>query len=357
MIDAPTLRNVWWVAMWSQDLGQGQLVARRILDEPLVFYRDEHGRAVALTDRCAHRWAQLSAGKLLANGHLACPYHGLEYDASGVCVRNPHPNHKIPPAMRVRTYALVEKHSAIWIWMGEAEPDPAEIPDFSILDPDAPDPVSKRDYLLMQASWDLVTDNLLDLSHTAFLHDGVLGNAGTIDADTVVEQHGRSVTIRRDYTSIPVPKFFDLLLFGDGAPVDGFNYLSWHAPACMINDTGMMPPGTTRERGTGIRGTHFLTPETDTTSHYHFAASRWNVMPRSDAENAALLEEIAEIRRVAFKEQDEVVIAAQQQRVLESGKEHLRPVLLGVDAGVERVHRVLREMAQAEMQGRIPAPV
>ncbi len=352
MIQVPTLRNAWWVAMWSQDLATEQLVARRIMNEPLVFYRDENAQPVALSDRCAHRWAQLSLGTLLPNGRVACPYHGLEYDRSGACVRNPHPNYKIPPAMRVRSYPVAEKHSAIWIWMGDAPPDESLIPDFSLLDADAPDPVSKRDYLLMKASWDLVTDNLLDLSHTAFLHYGVLGNEGTIDAETLVEQHGSSVTIRREYRGIPVPKFFDLLLFQDGRPVDGFNYLSLYAPACMINDTGMMPPGTTREQGTGIRGCHFLTPETETSSHYHFAAARWNVVPRTDQENAVLLDEIAEIRRVAFKEQDQVVIASQQLRVLEAGKEHLRPVLIGVDAGVERVHRVLRDMAQAEDRAR-----
>ena len=359
MIDVPTLRDVWWVAMWSHDLAPGALIARRIMDEPLVFYRDDAGRPVALSDRCAHRWAQLSGGKLLPGGRIACPYHGLEYDAGGVCVRNPHPNYKIPAAMRVRSYPVEEKHSALWIWMGAGTADPALIPDFSMLDADAPDPVSKRDYLLMQASWDLVTDNLLDLSHTAFLHDGVLGNEGTVAAETIVEPTGRGITIRREYTSIPVPKFLDLLLFQDGRPVDGFNYLTWYPAACMINDTGAMPPGTSRREGTGIRGIHFLTPETESTSHYHFAASRWNedVVPRSAEENAAVMRGITEIRRFAFKEQDGVVIAAQQRRVLEAGKERLRPVLIGVDAGVERAHRILREMAAREAVGALAEPL
>ena len=355
MIEVPTLRNTWWVAMWAQDLPPGQLVARRIMNEPLVFYRTEDGHPTALLDRCAHRWAQLSLGKLLPEGRVACPYHGLEFDAHGICVRNPHPNYKIPPGMRVRSYPLAEKHSAIWIWMGDGDPDESLIPDFSMLDYDAPDPVAKRDYLLMHASWDLVTDNLLDLSHTAFLHYGLLGNEGTIEADTVVQQQGNSITIKRDYKDIPVVKFFDLLLYQDGQNVDMFNYLTWHAPACMINDTGAMRPGTTREHGTGIKGIHFLTPETDTTSHYHFAASRWNVFPRSEAENAELLRQIAELRKVAFKDQDEVVIAAQQMRVNEAGKENLHPVLIGVDAGVERAHRILREMAEREHRAPVTA--
>jgi len=58
MSDVPTLRNTWWVAMWEQDLAPGQLVARRIMNEPLVFFRGEDGRPTALMDRCAHRWAR-----------------------------------------------------------------------------------------------------------------------------------------------------------------------------------------------------------------------------------------------------------------------------------------------------------
>lgn len=357
MTDVPTLRNTWWVAMWEQDLAPGSLVARRIMNEPLVFFRTEDGRPTALLDRCAHRWAPLSLGKLLPDDRIACPYHGLEFDRHGVCVRNPHPNYKIPPTMRVRSYPLAEKHSAIWIWMGDGTPDESLIPDFSMLDDDAPDPIARRDYLQMQASWDLVADNLLDLSHTAFLHYGLLGNEGTIDADTIVEQNGNSITVRREYKNIPVVKFHNLLLHQDGKNVDSFNYLTWHAPACMINDAGAMPPGTTRAQGTGIKGIHFLTPETDTTSHYHFAASRWNVIPRSEEENAELLRQIAELRRIAFKEQDEVIIAAQQLRVNEAGKDNLRPVLIGVDAGVERAHRILREMLAREQKDRehIPA--
>ena len=64
MNEVPTLRNIWWVALWSEDLRPGQLFARRIMNQPLVFYRDAEGKPVALLDRCAHRWAPLSAGKL-----------------------------------------------------------------------------------------------------------------------------------------------------------------------------------------------------------------------------------------------------------------------------------------------------
>lgn len=349
------LRNTWYVALWSQDLAPGKLVTRTLLDEPIVFYRREDGAPVALFDRCAHRFAPLSLGKLRPDDRVECPYHGLQYDEHGICVVNPHGNRKIPPAARTRAYPVVERHSAIWIWMGEQTPDPTAIPDFSILDPEAENPVSKRDYLLMQAAWDLIADNLLDLSHTAFLHDGLLGNAETVDGETTVEQKGNQVWVRRWYPGIHPPGFHDLIFRQDGKPIDSYQLMRWDPPALMINETAVLPVGGTRDQGTGIFGVHFLTPETATTTHYLFAAARWNVIPRSEEDNAELLRQIAELRRVAFEDQDQVVIAAQQQRMRQTS-EPLRPALLSIDAGVVRAHKILESLMDRERAGALVAP-
>ena len=65
-------------------------------------------------------------GKIVGGDRVQCPYHGLEYDATGVCVRNPHGNKHIPARARVKSYPITEKHKAIWIWMGDKAP-----PDYS----------------------------------------------------------------------------------------------------------------------------------------------------------------------------------------------------------------------------------
>lgn len=349
MSEIPTLRNIWWVAMWSQDLRPGELLARRIMNEPLVFYRTGDGRPAALLDRCAHRWAPLSLGKLVAEDRLACPYHGLEYGPDGMCARNPHPNYKIPAAMRVRSYPLAEKHSIIWIWMGDGAPDESLIPDFSPLDPDAPAPAGRRDHLLMSASWDLIMDNLLDLSHVAYLHDGTLGNPSFVEAEILVEEHSpTSVTVIRENKDIPVTGLLDLLLYGEYPRVDVVGNQRWHAPACLFVDAGAMPVGTSRAQGTGIHGYHFLTPETDTSTHYHFVATRWNPISRGEDADAVMAREIADLRKRVFVDEDGVMIAAQQKRINESGKANLKPVLLGIDGGVERVHRLLRQLSANE---------
>ena len=47
---------------------------------------------------------------------------------------NPHGTKNIPPRARVKSYPMIEKHKAIWIWMGDQPADPSKVPDFSVLD-------------------------------------------------------------------------------------------------------------------------------------------------------------------------------------------------------------------------------
>src|SRR6185503_3040995 len=132
-------------ALWSQDLDAGKLVARKILGEPVVFFRAE-GAPAALEDMCPHRFAPLHQGELIPGGGVRCMYHGLEFASDGRCTRNPHGDGALPRNASVRSYPVQEKHTAIWIWMGERKPD-LPIPDFSVLDNGAL--ATHRDSLVM----------------------------------------------------------------------------------------------------------------------------------------------------------------------------------------------------------------
>jgi vanillate O-demethylase monooxygenase subunit len=340
----PLVRNIWWMALWSHDLPPAQVVARRIMDEPLVFYRSAEGKPVALHDRCAHRWAPLSAGRLLPNGGLRCPYHGLEYDEHGTCVRNPHPNYKIPPAMRVRSYPVAEKNAAIWIWMGTDAPDETLIPDIAWLDPGANEPIDRRNYLPMPCNWSLMVDNLLDASHLAILHDGTLGVPEMLDARSRMEQHGpRSVTVSREYKDIPIPKIYDLLTFGQHARVDAFVHNTWIAPSCIEINGGATPVGGAPDQATGAVTVHFLTPETETSCHYFFAGRRWQPIRRDEATETAVMREMGEMRQRVFAEEDGVIIEAQQAlvRAAIAAGDGYRPSAISADVGIQRIHRLL----------------
>src|SRR5262249_39713320 len=117
MISGDYLRNAWYVAAWSDDLGDGGVHGKTILKEPVVLYRKGDGDVAARQDRCPHRFAPLSMGKVINGDRIQCPYHGLEFGPSGACALNPHGTKNIPPRARVRSYPVLEKHKAIWIWM------------------------------------------------------------------------------------------------------------------------------------------------------------------------------------------------------------------------------------------------
>ena len=73
MISGAYLRNAWYVAAWSDGVGDGQLVPRTIMDEPIVLYRKADGAVAAIEDRCAHRFAPLHMGKIVGGDRIQCP--------------------------------------------------------------------------------------------------------------------------------------------------------------------------------------------------------------------------------------------------------------------------------------------
>lgn len=108
------LRNAWYPVGWSKDL-TGEPVARTLLDDPVVLFRMPNGTLAALEDRCCHRAAPLSLGKLVGE-HLQCGYHGLKFDGTGRCVEVPGQK-AIPAGASVRSYVVCEKWRMAWIWM------------------------------------------------------------------------------------------------------------------------------------------------------------------------------------------------------------------------------------------------
>jgi len=288
-------------------------------------------------------------GKLLPGDRVQCVYHGLEFGSHGACVFNPYGGGKIVGSNRVKTYTVVEKHRVAWIWMGNREPNLAAIPDFSVLDIADELAITQCDRITVQANYELVTDNLLDLSHTSYLHDGILGNVEMADSDITVTQDGDTLTVGRASKNAPMPGMFARLLPGGLDRVDKWNTIRWTAPSNLLLRSGVVAPGGEPESGTGYYGIHFLTPETDETTHYHFTAVRWNILTKGDALNRELREQIAATRRFAFAEQDAPVIEAQHSRI-EQSTDVMSFVPLPIDVGPTRYKRILERLIREETQ-------
>jgi phenylpropionate dioxygenase-like ring-hydroxylating dioxygenase large terminal subunit len=149
---------------------------------------------VLLADRCPHRGARLSLGRL-AQGRLQCPYHGWQFDSSGACALVPATPGFTPPASSaVECFPVRQAHGLLWCDLsGQAS---HALPDLSHLPP-------RR---LVYGPFDVATsapravENFLDTSHFAFVHEGWLGDAvhpevppyevtHTVDGRPVIEHY------------------------------------------------------------------------------------------------------------------------------------------------------------------------
>lgn len=104
------LLNTWYMGAWAHEVTQTPL-PRRMLGVGMMFYRTTEGAVVAMRDRCPHRFAPLSKGKVV-DDCIQCPYHGLMFDASGQCVSAPLQEDP-PRSIKVQTFPVVERHGIV----------------------------------------------------------------------------------------------------------------------------------------------------------------------------------------------------------------------------------------------------
>ncbi len=347
------LRNAWYCAGWAADLG-AEPITRTYLNEPVLLYRLRDGRAVAIGERCPHRFAPLHKGKL-RDDCIECPYHGLRFDASGACVHNPHGDGAIPKAARVKAYPLVEQYGALWIWMG----DPSLAGESTLIDAHE---IEKREgwdvvrgQLNVQGNYELLADNLLDLSHVPFLHpflsfDGPPPPGFSFHSE--LKQDGNTVYAINLLTNTPVSPLYKLLW--DNPPEVGEMraHMRWDAPCTLMLDTGMNTVGGSREDGPSLPTAHFLTPETETSTHYFWAQARDRKV--GDEAMSALL---AKGVNDAFQNEDEPMIEDCQRLMGTPDLMSLKPVLLQTDAPAIRARRVLASLREREQKPAVRAEV
>ena len=166
----PLIENAWYLAAWSNELSEKPL-AREIVNKRMVLFRDADGNAAALEDRCVHRAAPLSCGRVVKEG-LQCGYHGLVFDKNGKCTENPADN---IGNLRVRSYRVEERQKFVWVWTGDqALADPKQIVDFPYHD-DTTEWPFQFGYFNFKCSYMLVMDNLMDLTHLGYVHTKTIG--------------------------------------------------------------------------------------------------------------------------------------------------------------------------------------
>ena len=328
------LRNCWYAAAWDDEVAETPL-ARTILDEPVVLFRTADGRLAALEDRCCHRALPLSMGRVEGET-LQCGYHGLRFDTGGWCVAVPGQS-SIPPGARVRSFPLVERHGWVWIWMGEADAaDPASVPDWWWMDHPEWRPVRGGAPFHVEANYLLLNDNLLDLSHVAYVHAGSIGTDNVADFPILSERGEDYVRMSRMVADSPPPPLYGRMGGFEGN-VDRWQVAVSTLPAYNTVHAGCAPPGAGGADAPGDTKVEFfnlnaMTPETGTTTHYFYAHARSFALDDPAVDESFRVD----FRRV-FGE-DIAILGAQQANIAR------RPGAFSVDINVDGPGLAFRRM-------------
>jgi phenylpropionate dioxygenase-like ring-hydroxylating dioxygenase large terminal subunit len=150
-------------------------LAAELLQQPLVLWRDATGAVQAWSDRCPHRGARLSLGRVCA-GRLECPYHGWQFAPQGQCVHVPALPQFVPPTSHAaRVYACVEQYGLVWVRMAASQAMATPLPAFAAEADARLRKVNCGPYDV-DTSAPRVVENFLDMAHFGFVHEHWLGS-------------------------------------------------------------------------------------------------------------------------------------------------------------------------------------
>ena len=344
--DGIFLRNSWYVAAWNHELIDGKKLARTILERPVVIYRGASGRIVALDDRCCHRAAPLSMGRIEGDD-IRCMYHGMKFEPGGKCIQIPGQD-MIPPKLGVRSYPIVERYNLVWIWMGDIEKaDPNLILDY----PPLADAKWRGlpGYMHYKANWLLIVDNLSDFAHLAFVHTHTLGGSEEYAYKTkpvAIEKLDDGFRVERWHMSADPPPYHCKVISNKTDKIDRRNIGRMIVPGIFLLDTMFAPAGQGAEKGVQVPGTRqyrnaqFMTPETRSSTHFC-----WNYLHDFDIDNPNIALSLRHSLEEAFNE--DLAIIEAQQKVFDADPNY-QLLAIGADAALTYFRWVLARRIEAE---------
>jgi len=335
------VRNAWYVAALSSEVGEA-LMERRILGEPVLLYRTENGDPVALHGLCPHRRLPLRMGKRCGDA-VQCLYHGITFGADGRCVRipsQPRPGDQ----MRVRAYPVVERWKWIWIWPGDPElADPALIPDHDAMGLGKGWEATTPEYYPVAARFQLLIENLLDLSHISFLHGSFIEDDAWFTTPVRLSRQGEAYVASR-HTPESARSNFHAWMFPDAPEmVDQDLRTVFLGPALTYSGPVVRETGNGAYMGT-MTAVHAITPETPRSSHYFSTTTR-----DFRVDDHAMSAELHEMD-IAVRMQDVVALGAIEREL--DDETRLPPeISVPSDSPALHIRRVVEDMIAGEMAG------
>jgi phenylpropionate dioxygenase-like ring-hydroxylating dioxygenase large terminal subunit len=341
------LRNHWYVVAHSFEVKTEKPLARTICDEQVVIFRTEDGTPAMLNNRCPHRKAPLSSGEVCGNV-IACGYHGIRFNTDGSCASIPG-GLEPPKNFATRGYPVVERHGWIWAWLGEKTADPSMIPDF--YENDHPEWAPVPGYLNIACNYQLMVDNILDLTHVVFVHKTTLSGGGVTDTPLEVKVEGDKIFSQRLMYNVTTAPIFARAL-GLNGMIDRWQIFEYDPPMYVKITVGAKEAGSDSPMGHPVhRVLNCFTPETENSLHYFWST------PRSWALDDPKVDQLYdEMIWEAFNE--DKVIVEQQQALIDSDPAQAPLVALPFDRAGNSARRILKRLMdeeQAEAAAKVAA--
>ena len=338
------VRNAWYVACTAQDVVDRPF-GRQICGQRMVFFRGDAGRVAALDDICPHRGAPLSLGRV-KDGRLVCGYHGLEMGCAGKTLAMP--GQRVQSFRPIRAYPVLERYGFVWVWPGDADKaDPERLPRFEFFD--NPAWAYGGGHYHVQAGYELMIDNLMDLTHETYVHSTSIGQSEIDETPCKTSTEGERVITSRFMNNIKAPPFWRMAMRANGLPeealVDRWQICRFTPPSHIMIDVGVALAGKggfDAADGDKVYSVvvDFITPETET-SHWYF----WGMARKFKPDDAALTASIREGQGKIFSE-DLQMLERQQQNLLDHPQHPL--MKLNIDAGGVHSRRLIKRRLDAE---------
>ena len=327
----PRVLDAWYAVMRSEQLGSTPQKFS-LFDQPLVLFRGEGGHPGALLDRCPHRSAPLSLGRI-ESGQLECPYHGWRFSTGGACTAVPGSCRPADhPSRRATSFVAREQQGFIWVY-AQSNAAPSSDP-FSLPYLDEKDYRTVHASLLMEGSLHATAENALDVPHTAFLHRGLFRKSGSNPPiDVVVRRwHDR---VEAEYIGEPRPGgVLGRMLAPQGGLVTHFDRFVLPCVAQVEYRLG--------EKSHLIAST-LLTPESEYRTWLHGVVTFRLPLPVPDAVIASVAKPVA----MRVLRQDAQILARQTENIQRFGEQRFSSTEL--DALGPHILRLLERAEKGQL--------
>lgn len=335
------VRNAWYVVAWDAEVDRDPL-ARTVCNIPIVLYRKLDRTVVAMRDACPHRLLPLSMG-IREGDSIRCRYHGLKLGPDGVAEEMPLKNDRVNTRFCVETFAVVERHRFVWMWLGDRDKaDESLIPD--LWPCSAPGWTFDGGYYHVAADYRLMIDNLMDLTHETNVHSSSIGQPELMEHPLKAWVEGDRAYVSRWMAGVEAPPFWRGALKQPGL-VDRWQICEFVPPSTVMIDVGVAPiaAGATLERhDQGVRGivVDCMTPESETRMHYF-----WGMARCFDIDDAGFTARFKRQQGGVFAE-DKDILEAQQRSI--DANPSLKLKAFNIDEGGMRARQIIRRLIAAE---------